>query len=345
VTLKRVTASSCTGSDVAGCFKGAVDQKTGQRADVLEIADKAFEEDKQIEDPTVARVKETDLAGKLITMLPSQRTVLHEVGHGAESAELRPAQAATFRADVAATEKQSALKKAIAKYNQTSTSVPPITWSNRDEHVYVNRLEAAGKSLAGVVGPINALDKLAAVKLTHAAFKKGADDTRTLVTAAEKAIKARDNARGTLKPGSSVVQSDVEAGQDANLAAAKEMLKALEVRRDAQEELETKTAAEAAASAEITLGGSKQKISRRLGQLVALINLKGIDIKKSQLRSYVKDKWPGDPGEVFADLYQMSVSEPEGLKAFDPDVADFFKDPIGPKAKWKPKADAWIKSH
>jgi hypothetical protein len=123
------------------------------------------------------------------------------------------------------------------------------------------------------------------------------------------------------------------------------MLKALEALRDAQKELEKAEAGKKAASAEITVGAEKKGISRRLAELVALIDLKNIDIKASGLRSYVKDKWPDHPDEVFADLYQMSVTEKERLKAFDPDVADFFNTPIGAKGDWKARVDIWIKSN
>lgn len=341
VTLKRVKVSSCTGGDPSGCFIGKVNEKTKVREDVIEIADKAFEEDKQIEDPSVATVKEYDLAGKLKTTLPSQRTVLHEVGHAVESAEKRPKELERFKLDVAAAEKKTALGETVKEFNRTAVSVPPITWSNGKEKAYVEAIEDAARKLDAILKPINKLGK----KPTHSALKTAATDADDAITKASKAIGARNKARKALPAGSSVIQSTLEKSQDDNLAAARKMLTAVEALRDAQKELEGAEASEEAASAEIKAGAAEKKMPRRLAELVALIALKKIDIKASKLSSYVKDKWPDDPGEVFADLYQMSVTEKEGLKVFDPDVAKFFDTPIGPKGKWKAQVDAWIKTH
>jgi hypothetical protein len=308
---------------------------------VIEIADAAFEMDKDIEDQSTAKVKEFDLAGKLKTTLPSQRTMLHEVGHGEESAELRIKEAERFKVDLEVTKKGGPLKTATDTFINGLTSIPSMSWSDGKEKAYYESLIGVAKSFDAVRLSINEVDADA----SHAELKKSAKTIDSRITAASKSIAKRNKARGSVKSGSAILSPTIETAQDASLDAAKAMLKALEGLRDARAELEKGKKAEKKASAEIKLGGKETGISRRLAELVALINLKKIKIKGSGLSDYVTGKWPDDPGEVFAELYQMSVTEKEAIKKFDPDVAEFFDSPIGAKGKWKSKVDDWIKSH
>jgi hypothetical protein len=341
VTLKRVAVSSCTGGEIGGCFIPKFDKETGRRQNSLEIADPSFAEDKEIEDPSVAKTREYDLAGKLRTMLPSQRTVLHEVGHAEEVAELGPKQEARFKADVEATQKQTDLDAAIKQFNKTSLPVNTPAPTSPAETAYFNSIIQAAKALVKVIDPVNGLPKDPTVKeLQPAALQTG-----RLAQSASAAVDKRRKARKALPAKSSAVLDDVESAQDANLAACQGLATAMQARLDSQVKLESTKSAEQEASATITIGTSKATVSKRLAQLVAILAIKGIDIKKSRLRDYVKDKWPSAPGEVFADLYQMSVSEAEALRSFDPDVADFFTPPIGPKKKIAAKVSEWIKTH
>jgi hypothetical protein len=343
VTLKRVKVSSCTGGDPAGCFTARVNSRTGDREDMIEIADAAFEADKDIEDTSGAKVREYDLAGKLKTTLPSQRVLLHEVGHAVEDAPRRAAEVARFKPDLEATTRQNDLNKAISAYNTTAPPAGNIRFSSDSkEKAYQKALINAAIKLTKVIDPINALDADA----KGAALRKAVSDMKKLVAAAEKAVAQRIKARAALPAGSSAIDQTLEQAEDANLAASKALLSALEARSEVQQRLEAGQKAEKAAQRRITIGTGANKqtldISTRLAELVALINLKKIDIKNSDLSSYVKDNWPHKPGEVFAELYQMSVSEQEGLKKFDPDVAAFFTSPIGPKGAWIKKVSTWL---
>jgi hypothetical protein len=149
------------------------------------------------------------------------------------------------------------------------------------------------------------------------------------------------------KPSSTKLQPDVEKSFKDRLKATQALIDASKAQIAAQEKFESDQAAEKALTAKIPLTDKDKVIdgTRRLAELVALVELKGIDVKASKdLRSYPKDNWPQKPGELFADLFQMSVSQPKKLAAFDPDVAEFFKEPIGPKGKLKKQVDARIAS-
>jgi hypothetical protein len=343
VTLKRVQASSCTGGDPAGCFIPKINPKTAVAENTIEIADPAFEADIDIEDPTGGKVTEYDLAGKVRTMLPSQRTILHEVGHAVESAEERAAKATRFKADLDTTSAQENLNQAVTNWNNTSPPAMSLIFSSSaPEKKYQRALIDVGRKLIAVIEPTNKLSQ----DPKGEELKRAVTATKTRVAAASKAVDARNTARKALKPSSSVIDPTTEQAQAANLKASENLVKALEKRRDAQLKLDTADKAQKAVTAKLTFStGGKQvslDVSRRLAELVALIHLKKIDIKKSGLSDYVKGKWPDEPGEVFADLYQMSVSEQEALEKFDPDIANFFKSPIGPKGKWDKQVATWI---
>ena len=154
--------------------------------------------------------------------------------------------------------------------------------------------------------------------------------------------------KAALPAGSSVVMDDVDGPIQAQMAAAERLVKALDSRLASQEKLDPAQKAEAQAKAKIKFKFGKETvdldITRRLAELVALVNLKGIDVK-ANFKGHVGDNWPNNPEELYAELFQWSVSEPGGLKAFDADFARFYDDPIGPKGTWKSKVDSWITSH
>ena len=161
----------------------------------------------------------------------------------------------------------------------------------------------------------------------------------------QKAIAARNAAKSKLPPTSSAPQTSVEAEQDSSFAAIDGIIKALEARLAAGKALEQGQAAEAAAKAKVPDGGgAKLDASRNLAEMVAIVAIRKIDVKKSEvIRQYPKDAWPARPDELYADLFQMSLTEPGGLKAFSPDLADYFRQPIGVKdPKLKKQVDDWI---
>src|SRR5687768_11140693 len=93
--------------------------------------------------------------------------------------------------------------------------------------------------------------------------------------------------KSALPVGSSVVMDDISGGFEAQVVAAERLAVALDARLAAQEKLDPAAKAEARAKVKITFKdqGSEVEldISRRLAELVALVNLKGINIKKSKL--------------------------------------------------------------
>jgi hypothetical protein len=122
------------------------------------------------------------------------------------------------------------------------------------------------------------------------------------------------------------------------------MVKAFNERLAAQQKLEAARAAEAKEEAKVPGGDGKIDASRRLAEVVAIVHIKKIDVKNSgAIGKYPKDNWPDHPDELYADLFQMSITEPGGLEVFDKDIAAYFRNPIGVKdAALKKKVDAWI---
>jgi hypothetical protein len=105
-------------------------------------------------------------------------------------------------------------------------------------------------------------------------------------------------------------------------------------------------AALAAASASIRFADQDLDISRRLAEVVAIVDLKRIDVPNSNLlRNYIKVNWPAHPEELWADLYQMSITNPDDVRALDTDLFVYYQAPIGPKGAMKARVDAWIRSH
>jgi len=86
-------------------------------------------------------------------------------------------------------------------------------------------------------------------------------------------------------------------------------------------------------------------VSRRLAELVALINIRGVDIPNSRLSEHARNHWPRDPAEVYANMYEASITQPRGLRTLDAAVADFFTQPIGPKGAFARQVNTWITGH
>jgi hypothetical protein len=143
-----------------------------------------------------------------------------------------------------------------------------------------------------------------------------------------------------------VIDTAQETAQDASITAGDSLVTALESSKVARKNLEDAKAVQAASKVKFSNEGSTVDGTRRLAELVGLIHTEGIDVTQSGLPSYITDNWPADPDELYADLFQMSVTEPAGLQTFDPDVAAFYQSPVGVKdAKLKKKVDAWIKAN
>jgi Domain of unknown function (DUF4157) len=344
VTLLRVQTSKCKVSDPQGCFREDIDKQTGVRKDVIDMADSAFALDVEFEKEG-SKDYRTDMSGKKIESLPSQDVLLHEAGHAIESGPQREAKASRFRADLEASKKQDVLNAAVDKINKAAVPSFNVTFSsNPKASAYQHALIAAGNSMNAMVAAIGDPSNASAAKIKSlaAGFKAALKTARAKMADLKKKEAA-------LPPGSSVIMNEVEGPLDARLALGAEIETAFDARLAAQQTLEPAEKLEKAESASIAFGpkGSVTEldISRRLAELIALVELKRMNIKSSNLRDYIKDNWPKHPEELFADLYQMSVTEPDGLKVFDADMAAFFKSPIGPKGHWKKDVDTWIANH
>jgi hypothetical protein len=341
--LRRVAASNCGRlNDAKGCFKqdsGAA----GVRNDVLEMPTSAFDLDKDLEDTTGGKTTRYDFSGAKIESLPSQDVALHETGHAVESAPLRQAEAAVAKADVQANKSQDAANAAAAKISVPAVSVAFFS-SNRAESAYQHALFDTSKSLMDLIAAINVPsdEHSAAIANNLTKFKAALKD-------AQKCVKKLLAKKDLLPSRSSVVRDDLETTFQESLAAGVELAAALDARLAAQKAIDSGDAAQNAASAVIAAdrkaGRNELHISRRLADLVALVELKKINIKGSGLSDHVKNNWPNNPEELFADLFQMSFTEAPGLKVFDVDLSAFFQEPIGPKGPRKKDTADWIKKH
>ena len=313
VTLLRVKVSSCKGGDPQGCFRQDIDKKTGARRDVIELTDSAFDQDIDFEGKGNVGSFRTDMSGKKIESLPSQDVLLHEVGHATESASQRAASAAHLIADLDASQKQDLVRAAIQKINDAA--VPTFNFqfsSNPKEAAYQSALGSASRSVQAMVDAIGDPSEasVAAIKKMQAGFQAALKAARAKVADLMKK-------KAALPPGSSVIMSDVEDPLNARVAAGGLLATAFEARLASQRTLESAEKVEQAASAHIRFGpkgGTDLAISRRLAGLIAMVELKGINIKGGPLRPYIKENWPDHPEELFADFYQWSITEPDGLK-------------------------------
>lgn len=338
VTLKRVKVPACKG-DPSGCFHQAVNAKTGEREDLIEMGDAAFTQDQDYEKGGTSA---TDLSGTKKTTVPSQDTLLHEVGHAVESAARRAAEVKRFKADKEATRKQDDLNAAIKALDRAFPAAGSMMFSSDPkEAAYQRALINAAKTLPDLTkGTDNVGAASGAVD-----FKDAVKATKDSIAATKKAIDLRNKAKAKLPAGSSVIDATLEQAENDSLAAAEDMLKALEARHQAQITAESATAAEEASKAKFDPGTGVIDGTKRVAELVALVHLKGIDIKKHQaLSDYIKKNWPAQPDELWAELYQWSISEAPGLKVFDPDIAAYYQSPVGVKdKKLQAKVDAWLK--
>ncbi len=319
VTLKRVKSTTCDGSP-PGCFQQRLVADTAQRQDAIELADEAFK-------------------GAAVNLPPVEDIVLHEVGHAVESVDRRAAEVARQKSNLEVERKNQARAKAVLAFNN---AIPPGGADALAFDSKTNEGAAYGRGLLAVNREFTKISKVldgigndpSSTTLTEAATKIGsqADD-------AEKAIASIDKLRAALlkrQPDTKELKPAVEQSFKDRLKAARAVVEATKAQVEVQKKFEGAKVAEKATTAKIPLAGEGKVLdaTQRLAQLVALVEIKKIDVKASPLlKDYPKDNWPQRPGELFADLFQMSVSEPKKLRAFDPDVADFFTEPIGAKGE------------
>lgn len=338
VELRRVTTSSCQG-DASGCFKADIEGE--QQRDVLEIPDQFFNDDKEVLDTSIARTIRHDLAGQVITTLPSEETALHEAGHAFETQVRRESAMALARAQTAQTVPDANLDAAIAKWNGTSQRVNFPGGGTAKEQAYKTAVGNAGAALRAVITPVSNLP--APNARTARQVNTAVGQVVTRIAAARTAITRRNTARAALPAGSSVLSPAVESMQDANLVDADALLVALRASAAAQAQLDTATAAHDAATVTLRLSNTLTiTVSRRLAELVALINIRNIDIANSGLSHHAKSNWPHNPAEVYATMYEHAITQPRGLRTLDAAVADFFTAPVGPKGAFVPQIDRWI---
>ncbi len=344
VGLVRVEGiADCGTSGPQGCFRQRTDQATGARRDSIEISDSAIALDKDFEDGS--KSYRTDRSGKKIETLPSQDVLLHEVGHAVESATVRATESARIAPEREAVRTQNQVEAIVREINRAKPPAFRFDFStNKAEEAYQRALVTASKKVGSMVDAIGDPSNATApeIKAMSKKFKAALPKARTSLDDLKKKRKA-------LPTVSSVVMDDIDSALETQVVAAERLAVVLDARLAAQEKLDPAERAEARATVRITFrhSGSEVQvnISRRLAELVALVNLKGINIKKSGLEAHPTENWPNNPAELYADLYQMSISEPGGLKAFDEDIAKFYGSPIGPKGTWTKKVNDWIASH
>jgi len=335
--------ADCGTSGPQGCFRQSTDKATGARKDSIEISDSAIALDKDFEDGS--KSYRTDRSGKKIETLPSQDVLLHEVGHAVESAKQRAAESARMAPEREAFTTQEKVKAIVEEITRAKPRDFRVKFSsNKAEAAYQKALVNASNKVGDMVDAIGEPSNASADEI-----KKMLKKFKGALPKARASIDDLKKKKSALPVGSSVVMDDISGGFEAQVVAAERLAVALDARLAAQEKLDPAAKAEARAKVKITFKdqGSEVEldISRRLAELVALVNLKGINIKKSKLEPHPTVNWPNNPEELYAELYQMSISAPGGLKAFDEDIAKFYGSPIGPKGAWTKKVDDWIARH
>ena len=341
VELRRVVTASEFGSTASGLFHQEIAPGTGIRQDRIEIANDAFDSDKDYD----AGGAQTIFGGQVVEGAPSEGVLSHEVGHAVESVKRRQAEETRVKADVASTAAFDTFQKARVAYNAaifTRLDVP--AWSNAKEKAYMDAILGAQKKLAAIT---DAVDKLPETP-TAAETKAGAARLKKALDPAKKAITARNKARAALPKGSTYAMAAAEAAQDAWMAAAVALLPPFEARAKAQADAEK--AHDAEDDTQITIrvsSGRRVRMTRRLADFVALIEANKIDIPNAGLGNHVTTHWPDNPEEAYAELYSLSVTAPEGLKKFDKGgaVAKYFSSPVGLKGSQKAQAATWIAGH
>ena len=345
VELRRVEAADCAGHSADGCFTSSMDASAEKRTDRLEMGDAAFAKDKDFDEGGAFIL---DGNGERIDLKPSEETLLHEAGHAIETAEARKAETSRVIADNAATKAQTDVQAAIAAYNAAFPAAGSLTFSsNAAEKAYQKSMIAWNQALMAVIKPADALGQIAGPALSD--FGTASTSTDALVQDAKNKQAGVKAKIAKLPSGSSIRDSTWEAGLERTQQASENLAKALRARRDAQKTLEKAQAAERAVNAAIKLGGASAPtgMSRRLADFVGLLHVRRVDPTAHHDKApYGTDNWPNSPGELFADYYELSRTRPEILASIDPEIVNFFKDPIGVKGKaLQAQVAAWIKRH
>jgi len=341
VELRRVVSTSDQGDVASGLFKQTMDAGTGMRQDRIEIANDAFDNDKDYD----AGGTHTNFGGQVVQGAPSEGVLSHEVGHAIEALPHRQAEEARVKAGIASTAAFTTVGKAQDTYNAavlSSLNVPG--WSNVMEKNYMNAILDAQKKLSAITDVMNTFPQTP----TAAETKKGATDFAAALPAAKTAIAKRNTARDALPKGSTYAMPVEEAAQDAWLAAAVALVPPLEARAKAQQAEEQAQGAEDATQTTITVSsGQKVKMTNRLAEFVAVVESNSIQIKDVGLGKHVDSHWPNNPEEAYAELYSLAITAPDGIKKFDTKgaVAMYFTSPVGLKASQKVEADKWLASH
>jgi hypothetical protein len=340
VELRRVISTTHFGAIASGLFQPEIASGTGIRQDRIEIANDAFDDDKDYD----AGGAHTFFVGQEVQGAPSEGVLAHEVGHAVETVQRRTAEEARVKADLAGTAAFDTLEKARKAYDAAIlTSIDMPAWSNATEKKYRNAIIDAQKKLDAIT---KAMDKIPQTP-TAAESKKGAAGVKRALDTARTAIAARDAARKALPKDSTYAMTTEEAAQDTWLAAAAAAVPAFEAGAKAQEEVEK---AHDAPATQITVkvsDGEKIQMTRRLAEFVAVIETNNIDIKNSGLGNHVTSNWPKHPDEAYAELYSFSITAPDGLRKFDKKgaVAMYFSSPVGLKGAQKKQAASWLARH
>jgi hypothetical protein len=329
VELRRVTSTTQFGPTASGYFQREVIPGTGERQDRIEIANTAFEEDVDYD----ADGSPTKILGQVAQGAPSEGVLSHEVGHAVESVPARQAEEARVRAaiaDAGVSEILAAASKAYYDAILTSIAVPPA--STAKERKYRKAI-IAGQNKLGAISAV---------------IEKSTSAVKAALRSAKTAINSRNAARTALPGDSNYAMPDAEAAQDAWLRAAEALVLPLEAHGRSGAAAETASEAENTANMRVRVSSGKSiRITRRLAEFVALIESNRIDIAHSVLGNHVTSHWPDNPEEAYAELYNLSVTVPEGLAKFDRKgvVATYFASPVGLKGAQRRQAAAWLARH
>lgn len=342
VELRRVPVADCAGHSADGCFQARA-EPAGKRTDLLQMGDAAFDKDKDFDDGSTF-ISDESGTGKL-DLKPSEETALHEAGHAVEDFERRKAESQALIADNAASKAQAEVKAAIQAYNN---AFPPAggfpATSGKAETQYVSAMINWNQELQKATAPTDALDKI--TNPTKKDFDKAVSDLKVIIAACQRAQKTADKRMKKLPSGSSIRDASLESGFADTQTAAENILTKLTARRDAQTALETARAAEAAtqAAVRVSSGGQPASMTRTLAEFVGLLAVLNIDPKQQgHVSQRGSNLWPGQPEELFADFYELSITRPHLIKAIHPELVKFFSHPIGVKdKKRRKKVDAWI---
>ncbi len=340
VELRRVVKTTHFGSTSSGLFHPEIVPGTGIRQDRIEIPNDAFDNDVDSD----AGGAHTTFGGQIVQGAPSEGDLTHEVGHALEGIAHRQAEEARVKAGISDTAAFNTLEKARKAYNDAIlTRIDVPAWHNQMEKNYLNAIVDAQKKLNAIT---TVMDKIS--ETTAAESKKGAADVKGALDPARTAIAARNAARRALPRNSTYALPTEEAAQDAWMAAAVAVVPPFEARAKAQETAGKAQDAEDATQITVKVSsGQKVQMTRRLAEFVAVIEVNKIDIPNSGLGNHVTSHWPNNPEEAYAELYNLSLTAPEGLRKFDKKsaMATYFTSPVGLKGAQKAQAASWLASH